>query len=65
MRKMTLKEELERIHTLTYGEKILSENGFLDKILHFGDYVSDQTRQYDDPKKAEYVSNDVGDFFNT
>ena len=65
MRKMTLKEELERIHTLTYGEKILSENGFLDKILHFGDYVSDQTRKFDDPKKADYVSNDVGDFYNT
>jgi hypothetical protein len=65
MRKMTLKEELERIHSLTYGEKVISENGFLDKILHFGEYVKDQVRKFDDPKKADYVSNDVGDFFET
>jgi len=65
MRKLTLREELERIHTLTYGKKILTENGFLDKILHFGDYIKDQERKFDDPKKADYVTNDVGDFFNT
>lgn len=52
--KKTLKEELERIHTITYGQKVIEE-GFLDRL--FG--------KKDDPKKADVVSDDVSDFYKT
>lgn len=56
--KKTLKEELERIHRITYGEKAINE-GILDWI--FG---KKETKK-DDPKKADVVSDNVTDFFNT
>jgi peptidoglycan hydrolase-like protein with peptidoglycan-binding domain len=55
----SLIDELKRIHTLTYGEKIVNES-FLDGVLK-----SVGLKKKDDPKKADYVSDDVEDFFNT
>lgn len=58
--KKTLKEELERIHALTYGN--LSEQ-FLDDIWNkITDAVNPQ--KGNDPKKANDVSDNVTQFFN-
>ena len=65
MRKLTLKEQLERIHTITYGKKVISEAGFLDKVLDFADFHKKDLPKVDDPKKADYVSDNVKDFFGT
>jgi hypothetical protein len=59
--KKTLKEELERIHSITYGQKVIEE-GFLDRL--FGKKDS-EPKKIDDPKKADVVSDNVTDFFNT
>lgn len=57
--KKTLREELERIHGLTYGKtKILDEN-FVNKLNQLNE------QKIDDPKKADLVSPDVQEFFNT
>lgn len=56
--KKSLQEELERIHGITYGKETLSE-GFLDNIL------KKVGLKKDDPKKADLVSDDVKQFYNT
>ena len=61
MRKMTLKEEIDRIHQITYGKTILKE-GVFDKI--FGSGTNNVTKTTD-PKKADLVSDDVNQFFQT
>jgi murein DD-endopeptidase MepM/ murein hydrolase activator NlpD len=60
--KKTLTEELERIHTITYGKKVIEEQGFLDKILKGIGLKKDKV---DDPKKADFVSEDVQEFYDT
>ncbi len=60
--KKSLIEELERIHTLTYGKKIISEEGFLDTLAKRLKSFSDSNK-VDDPKKADFVDNDVTKFF--
>ena len=57
--KKTLIEELERIHSITYANRINEEEGFLDKIL------KRTGLKKDDPKKADFVSDDVTEFFKT
>lgn len=49
--KRILKEQLERIHRLNYGNKVISE-GFIDDLL--GGNKS-TTKTVDDPKKADFV----------
>jgi hypothetical protein len=61
MKKRTLKEELERIHTITYGKKVLLENDLLNKLIQGGDT---EVLAPDDPMKADYVDNNVRSFFN-
>lgn len=56
--KKSLQEELERIHGITYGKETLSE-GFLDNIL------KKVGLKKDDPKKADLVSDDVKQFYDT
>jgi hypothetical protein len=66
--KKSLIEELERIHTLTYGKELLSEQSLLDKILGkiTGKGADDKEgKKIDDPKKADLVSSDVQQFFDT
>ena len=58
--KRTLREDLERIHSITYGNKLLQEQGFLDDILK-----KVGLEKTDDPKKADLVSSDVEEFYNT
>jgi hypothetical protein len=64
MKKRTLKEELERIHSITYGKKILMEDNLLNKLLQ-GDPKSGQANKIDDPTKADLIDNDVKEFFTT
>lgn len=61
MKKRTLKEELERIHTITYGKKVLLENDVLNKLIQGGDTKG---TTYDDPTKADYVDDNVRNFLN-
>jgi hypothetical protein len=61
MKKRTLKEEIERIHTITYGKKVLLEDDTLNKILQGTEPINTQT--YDDPQKADFVEDDVNKFF--
>ena len=63
MKKRTLQEELERIHGITYGEEVLKE-GFLDFLLGKSK-DSGTEKKIDEPGKADLVSNDVQDFYNT
>jgi lysozyme family protein len=66
MKKMTLKEELERIHSITYGKTFLNENdeenGFLSKVLKkLGLDREDIITK--DPKKADEVGDNVKEFY--
>ena len=63
MKKRTLKEELERIHSIAYGKKVLVEDDFITKILQ-GDDLNDTKPVVDDPTKADYVTDDVKKYFN-
>lgn len=60
--KKTLTEELERIHNLTYGKGIVQEQEFVDTLKK---KISSLLGKDDDPKKADFVSSDVEDFFKT
>jgi len=60
MKKRTLKEELERIHSITYGKKVLLEDDLLTKLMQGGD--PNAIKPIDDPTKADYVDNDVAKF---
>jgi len=64
MKKRTLKEELERIHGITYGEGVLKEGGFLDFLLGKTKDNSVE-KKIDEPSKADFVSNDIQEFYNT
>jgi hypothetical protein len=57
--KKTLREELERIHGITYGGK-LTEN-LLDKILT--KTKPSEGSKIDDPKKADFIDAEVDSFF--
>jgi hypothetical protein len=63
--KKSLLEELHRIHELTYGKKILVEDNLLDKILNKITGKKDDETKVDDPKKADLVSPDVKEFYDT
>ena len=60
--KKTLVEELERIHSTTYGKEMIQEQKILDKILSTVG-LGNETKKVDDPKKADLVSDDVNDFY--
>lgn len=63
--KRTLQEDLERIHSITYGKQVIQE-GLLDDILKkVGLKKGEQPQKIDDPKKADLVSSDVNDFFSS
>lgn len=63
--KRSLTEELERIHTITYGKRVIEEQGFLDKLLKRVGLKKDDKKTEDDPQKADLVSDDVQEFFKT
>ena len=60
MKKRTLKEELERIHSITYGKKVILEDDLLTKLIQGGD--TNSIKPMDDPSKADFVDNDVSKF---
>lgn len=51
MRKLTLEEEINRFHEITFGVKFTLNENVLRKV--------------DDPKKADLVSDDVSEFYKT
>ena len=57
--KKTLTEELVRMHSMMYGERIV-EQEFVDKFLKDIGY-----KKEDDPTKADLVSGNVDEFFKT
>jgi peptidoglycan hydrolase-like protein with peptidoglycan-binding domain len=61
MKKRTLKEELERIHSITYGKNVLLEDDLLTKLIQGGD--PNAIKPIDDPTKADFVDDDVRKFF--
>lgn len=54
--KKNLRENLERIHSLTYG---------VEKSKTITEWIFDREEKEDDPKKADEVSDDVKEFFTT
>ena len=60
MKKRTLKEELERIHSITYGKKVLLEDDLLTKLIQGGD--TNAIKPIDVPSKADFVDDDVRKF---
>jgi murein DD-endopeptidase MepM/ murein hydrolase activator NlpD/GH24 family phage-related lysozyme (muramidase) len=62
--KRTLSEELERIHTMTYGKNVIVQENLIDKILNKIGLKKDD-KKVDDPKKADLVSDDVKEFYGT
>lgn len=61
--KRTLTEELKRIHTLTYNKSSINE-GFIDDLTKkVKDYIS--KRKIDEPNKADFISDDVKEFYST
>ena len=59
--KKSLIEQLNRIHTLTYGQQL--NEGILDDL--FGKKNKESEKKVDDPKKADFVTDDVKQFFQT
>lgn len=60
--KRTLFEELERIHSITYGRKIILEDDLVNKLLK--STSEPETKQIsDDPKKADLLNNNPDNFF--
>jgi peptidoglycan hydrolase-like protein with peptidoglycan-binding domain len=62
--KRSLREELQKIHSITYGPKMIMEQNFVDKILSTLGF-DDDSKKIDDPGKADLVEPDVADFFKT
>ena len=62
MKKRTLKEEIERIRTITYGKNVLFENDILNKLVQGSD--DNNVKPYDDPQKADFVEDNVRKFLN-
>jgi len=63
--KKNIIEDLERIHSITYGERTLKEQKFFDKILRTLGIKKKEDKKVDDPKKADFVGEDVKQFFDT
>lgn len=66
MDKKLLKEEIERIHSITYGKKVVLDEGLFNDILkYFGLSKSEKDKKFDDPKKADLIKGSIDDLFST
>lgn len=63
MDKKLLKEELERIHTLTYGKKVTLDEGIVDDILNF--FGLGKNKKKDEPTKADLLQGTYNDLIST
>lgn len=63
--KKSLREELERIHTITYGKQVVTEENVIDKIFKAIGLDRDKLPKIDEPKKADYASGDIEGFYST
>jgi murein DD-endopeptidase MepM/ murein hydrolase activator NlpD len=61
--KRTLEEELRRIHEISYGKELINEQGALSKL--WSKITGKSEKKIDDPTKADLVSDDVKEFFET
>ena len=57
--KKTLQEELQKIHNITYGKEIMTEDFLNDILSKIG------LNMFDDPKKADLVSKDVEQLYTS
>lgn len=60
--KRSLKEELERIHSISYGKNVILEDNFITSLLNPTNNIM-QLKVSDDPKKADLLNNDPNNFF--
>ena len=60
--KRSLKEELERIHSISYGKNVILEDNFINSLLNPIKGI-EQKHVSDDPKKADLLNNDPKNFF--
>jgi hypothetical protein len=61
--KKTITEELERIHKLTYGDKVVNESAFMEKILKTLGLDKESDIKIDEPNKADNLTGDADEFF--
>ena len=66
MKKNNIREEVLRIHELTYGKKYLTENNdeFLNKILKILG-IDNLNLSTIKSEKTDYLTNNVDDFYET
>jgi len=60
MKKLTIEEEITRFHEITFGNKSTLNENLLDKVRNLFN-----KNKVDDPKKADFVTDDVANFFKT
>ena len=60
--KRSLKEELERIHSISYGKNVILEDDFISSLLNPNKEM-EQKHVSDDSKKADLLNNDPKNFF--
>ena len=64
--KRNLNEQLKRIHNLTYGKNLIKEDFLDDLFKKINSPTSKpEVKKIDDPKKADFVSKDVKEFYDT
>ena len=57
--KKSLREELERIHTITYGKQVVAEENIIDKIFKAIGIDRDKLPKIDEPKSAAATNNSM------
>ena len=60
MKKFTIEEEIRRFHEITFGDKSTLNENLLDRVRNLFN-----KNKVDDPKKADFVTDDVANFFKT
>lgn len=64
MDKKLLKEEIERIHKLTYGKEVILDEGIIDNILNFLG-LNEKDKKDDDPTKSDLLQGTLNDLITT
>jgi len=60
MKKFTIEEEIRRFHEITFGDKSTLNENLLDRVRNLFN-----ENKVDDPKRADFVTDDVANFFKT
>ena len=59
--KKSLREELERIHTITYGKRVVTEENIIDKIFKTIGIDRDKLPKIDEPKSMAAANKSTRD----